>query len=205
MPDVVERLVGLHPRGRAPGNREHLGLRVDAEHLAQRGQHVRHVVGDREAHQLRIALARRLIVVGVRRAVHREVGCADRHEREVQVDAVQPEQVLHQLVTAARSELLLDQPGGGVRHRRADAAHPLVADPVAYVDHREATRALRGELDVPKPLQPLGKAGAGLRHLDVARGACCDRTGRRAEGGVRIRLPQRPGRRPPRQHAPAWR
>ena len=144
----AERVVGLHPRRRAPGQRHHAGLWVEREGLPQHGQDVGAVVVDREVVEVGIRLARRHVVVGIVR--EREVARSHRLAQEAQPDAALAKEVAHQRLALPRRQLRAHQPGRRVGERGSEAVHLLIADGVVDADRerqlglgREASRRLR--------------------------------------------------------------
>ncbi len=164
---VAGRLVGLHPGWRAPRLGQDLRSGVDCKRLSQRGDHVRLVMGDREVREARIRLACRQVVIGVRRAVRGEIGCADRHPDEAEVDPVGAEQCVHQKAACGRRELVLDEPRRCIGHRAPKAGDALIANRVVDVDHRNTADPGRREGHVRLLGQVLQKIGSRLHDLHL--------------------------------------
>jgi hypothetical protein len=118
-----ERVVGLHPRGRAPRRGHHLQVRVQPQRLAQERQDLRAVVGDREVLQAEVGPPRGDVVVGVVRA-RDEVRGAHRLAQVAESEAAaRVEERTHDRVAVGR---MGEQMARGVGDRGAEALDALV-------------------------------------------------------------------------------
>ena len=163
---VDQAVAVLHPARRAPWRGHDLQLRVDGQHGARDRNNVAAVLVDAEVLQVRVRRAVRRVVEAV--VVAREVGRADGQTRKTQAQAVAfaAEQLFQQRVALARVQRVLDQPGGRIGQRSAEADDLLEA--LRVVDHDLRPRGRpSGETRRGRRRQCAGVVGGGdpYRHV----------------------------------------